>query len=432
MMQSKYITIILCALVFVVACKQAELPDVKPTTVGINVKYDAAFGGAPAEGIEVHFKDVTSGNTYVEKTDNAGTLQFHRVPPGTYDISASIYMSPEEVLAFSGILLPDSAMFNATVANRRITASASSVDMVLKTGRSGDLIFKQLYYCGSSIQKGASFRDQFVEIYNNSADTLYADGICFAQLEGNVSNALPNPRPPYLLEDGRYNWQKSIGMPADIDANGDYVYTKSIFQFPGTGKQYPVAPGKSIILAQNAQNHKAPFTNPNGTVVTPEDPSLTVDLSHAEFEVFYGDGFASDVNNPEVTDMINFQKVNRDMVLDIMGRDAFILFRMPQPFNKYPDPEATVINSTTSFHFQVPDSMVLDAVECLHFTPARRGPKKLDANLDAGFVSVLSQYSSQALIRKQLRTVDGRIILQDTNNSTADFQLINPPKPKDF
>jgi hypothetical protein len=433
MMNLKYITIAFSVLAFAYSCKQAGTPDVKPTSVGISVKYDPAFGGIAAKGIEVRFKDVTTGNIFTEKTNEQGILEFHHVPPGNYDISASISLSPEEVLAFSGILLPDSAVFNATVTNKRITATANNLEMVLKTGRSGALVIKQLYYSGSSIQKGASLRDQFVEIYNNSADTLYADGLCFAQLKGTVSSTVPNPLPSWLLEDGRLNWQKSIGMPSEIDANADYVYTESIYQFPGTGREYPVAPGKSILLAQNAQNHKAPYTNPNGTVITPADPSLTVDLSHAEFEVYYGDGLASDINNPEVRDMINLQKQGKDMILDIQGRDAYALFRMPQePLLKYPSPEFTVINTKTTFHFQIPDSLVLDAVDCLHFTPARRGPKKLNANLDAGFVSILTQYSSQALIRKQLRTVDGRIILQDTNNSTADFQLISPAKPKEF
>ncbi|RPD39655.1 DUF4876 domain-containing protein [Chitinophaga barathri] len=432
-MSFKHTILFFCALSFAAACKQAAVPDLKPTSVGISVKYDPAFGGMPAGGIEVHFKDVTTGNLYMEKTNTDGMLEFRHIPAGTYDISASIALSAEEVFEFSGILLPDSSIFNASVANKRITARANNVEMVLKTGRSGALIIKQLYYSGSSIQKGASLRDQFVEIYNNSADTLYADGLCFAQLKGTVSNVIPKPLPSWLFEDGRLNWQKSIGMPADIDANGTYVYTESLYQFPGNGNQYPVAPGKSILLAQNAQNHKAPYTNPNGTVITPEDPSLTVDLSRAEFEVFFGDGLASDINNPEVTDMINIQKQGKDMILDIQGRDAYVLFRMPlEPLKKYPSPEFTVINTKTTYHFQVPDSLVLDAVDCLHFTPARRGPKKLNANLDAGFVSILNQYSSQALIRKQLRTVDGRIILQDTNNSTADFQLISPAKPKEF
>ena len=45
------------------------------------------------------------------------------------------------------------------------------------------LIFKEIYYCGSRPEKGGVyFRDQFYEIYNNSADILYLDGIYFANL----------------------------------------------------------------------------------------------------------------------------------------------------------------------------------------------------------------------------------------------------------
>ena len=55
------------------------------------------------------------------------------------------------------------------------------------------LIFKEIYYCGSRPEKGGVyFRDQFYEIYNNSADILYLDGIYFANLTpGTATTKLP-------------------------------------------------------------------------------------------------------------------------------------------------------------------------------------------------------------------------------------------------
>lgn len=426
---------ILGFVVLAVACKRTGLPDVQPTDIGVILAFDAEFGGAKASGVPVSLRNIITGQHYVQNTDPNGALNFSAIPAGTYDIAATVHLSPKDVMAMSGILVEDTAIFNAVAAGYKISPHHNArFDLVLKTGRTGHFVFKEIYFSGSSLTKGAGLRDQFVEVWNNSGDTLYADGLCFAQLKGNVAAGVPNPLPAYMFSDGRYNWQKAIGMPADVDAN-KHIYTESIYRIPGTGKDVPVAPGKSIILASNAQNHQAPYRNPNGTVVTPEDPTLTVDLSKAEFEVFYGDGFASDVNNPDVPNAYVVQKQNKDMVLDIQGRDGYAIFYYPGDDmirKKYPDPTVALVNATTTFHIQIPDSLVVDAVDCLHYQPNRRAAKKLGANLDAGFVSVTNIYSSQSFIRKQLRTVNGRIILQDSNNSSADFQLVSPAKPKKF
>ena len=66
-----------------------------------------------------------------------------------------------------------------------------------------------------------------------------------------------------------YQWEVGEGKNPD-----DYIYCGAVWQIPaeGNGKNYPVAPGESIIIAQIAQNH---------TVIKPTSP---VDLSKAEFE----------------------------------------------------------------------------------------------------------------------------------------------------
>jgi hypothetical protein len=432
-----HIFIIIAILTGALACKRAWLPDIKPSEIGVSVKYDDTYGGGAASNLPVQLYNTATTVSYMRTTNANGLIELEGVPAGLYDISATKKLSPEEMLEKTGLLVEDSAIFNAAANGQRIKASAENmIQLVLKTGRTGSLVLKQVYYTGSHLNKGAALRDQFVEIFNNTEDTLYADGLCFAQLKGVVTNVIPSPLPPYLYPNGAFNWQKSIGMPSDIDANKDYIYTEGIYRVPGMGKQYPVAPGQSFIIAQNAQNHKAPFKNPNGTVVTPEDPSLTVDLSQAEFEVFHGDGFVSDIDNPDIPNMDIVQKQNKDMILDVQGRDGYAIFYYKGDLHnlkRYPDPSVPVINATTTLFAQIPDSLVIDAIDCLHFTPSRRGPKRLPDNLDAGFVSAPAGiYSSQSVIRKQLRTVNGRIILQDTNNSSADFINSIPAKPKAF
>jgi hypothetical protein len=85
---------------------------------------------------------------------------------------------------------------------------------------------------------------------------------------------------------------------------------------------------------------------------------------------------------------------------------------------------------------QVPkkDIQVLDAVEMQQTPLNKRGPKRISLDLDAGFNFVSNgAYSSQALLRKTQQRTGGRVILQDTNNSSVDFITIKAdPSKKAF
>lgn len=62
----------------------------------------------------------------------------------------------------------------------------------------------------------------------------------------------------------------------------------------------------------------------------------------------------------------------------------------------------------------------------MHPTESKRVPKRLPNVLDAVRTFVpAGQYSSQSLVRKTLKTVNGRRILKDTNNSSEDFGYLN-------
>src|SRR5690606_10834494 len=104
---------------------------------------------------------------------------------------------------------------------------------------------KQVYYAGSDTRNGAVFRDQFVELYNNTDQTLYADGLHIARLWGKQR---VNDEKHHFQVNGQFDWSKSVGMPAGIDANADYVYLRDLLRIPGGGSDYPVQSGESIII----------------------------------------------------------------------------------------------------------------------------------------------------------------------------------------
>lgn len=204
---------------------------------------------------------------------------------------------------------------------------------------------------------------------------------------------------------------------------------------PGNGKTYPVEPGKSIVIAQNALNHKAPFIGNNGKEVAIKNPDLTVDLSKANFEVYFGDipgktPFATDIDNPAVPNVEILDYAGNDWILDNLGRDAYVIFKHAnrsdvENLKSYAEPSISVPTSTAKKYRQLPVGWIMDAVEVQPNTKDARIPKKLTASQDAGFTfAPLGGYSSQSVIRKTEKTNNGVRKLKDTNNSTEDFIAI--------
>jgi Protein of unknown function (DUF4876) len=410
-------------------------PETPAASAQVSVSFDAAYASQAAGTVEVKLENINTRESQTATTNAQGQATFGSIPAGAYNVTARLEMSPAQFLAFAGTQVSAPVLFQATAQNQTITpGQINAVALTLKAGTTGELLIKQLYYSGSDRVNGALFRDQFIELYNNTDAVLYADGLYLAQVEGNRS-VPTGALPAFLLPSGQYDWSKSIGMPATVRANEDFVYTRTLFQIPGSGQQYPVQPGQSIVVAQTALNHKAPYTGTGGTAVTVRDPSLTIDLSNASFEAYYNRGLDSDLDNPAVPNLRLVQTFGSDMILDNTGRDGFAIFRSntdAATFNKYPRPNTTSITANTVYYYQVPKSILLDAVECQE-SPTQLLPKKFTAELDAGYAHCpRGSYSSQSVIRKVARTFGTRRILQDTNNSTNDFQALNLPTPFGF
>lgn len=120
--------------------------------------------------------------------------------------------------------------------------------------------------------------DQYIRIHNNSAETLYADGLII--LESKFLTVTKWDYTPNIMDEA--------------------MTVQVIAMIPGTGKDYPVLPGESITICDNAMNHKE--ANPG-----------SADLSNADFEWYTQSTSASnpDVDNPDVPNlemMYNYTK----------------------------------------------------------------------------------------------------------------------------
>lgn len=435
----KKLLLLFVTLASLAACKK-DRPET--STVDLQVQVSSSITAAedqdfPFADVQVTLTNLRNQSTSVLAPDASGKLVFSGIAAGDYNINAAVTISRTDYAALSGTDPGADVSFNASQNNLSIPVGFSeTLQLELVNGTSGRFLIKQVYYAGSSTKDGAVFRDQFIEIYNNTGEVLYADGLYVSRLTGKQSK--PDGKEHYQAN-GQLDWSKSPDMPADIDANKDYVYLRDLFQIPGSGSQYPVNPGESIIIAQNAMNHKIPFTNNSGKEVSVNNPDLTIDLSGADFEVYFGDIpghklFASDIDNPSVPNMNVVKYEGNDWILDNNGRDSYIIFKTPDDLDvnslpSYYQPSLSAPVESTKKYTQLPVDVIMDAVEVQPNLADDRIPKKLRPDFDAGFTFVSQgSYSSQAVIRKTADTENGRKILKDTNNSAEDFvvQKVNP------
>ena len=197
-----------------------------------------------------------------------------------------------------------------------------------------------------------------------------------------------------------------------------------VARVPGTGKEHPVLPGKSIILCDNAIDHT-------------EALSTSANLTNADFEWYTGGTSSNpDVDNPDVPnlDMI-FNYTKTVWLLAKQGNRAYAIGRIPENIsadNYIADYvyTANYVNSGVTLPvknaYQFPNEWIIDAVNL--------SPKTayvwnvVSPALDMGYSYIgegtaAVENAGKAVVRRtSYTTEDGRAVLQDTNNSSVDFK----------
>lgn len=412
--------------------------EIKPVPFTVNIKFDASKYPSVADkgvaNVTVILKNTATEDQIIGKTDENGELKLNAVLPGNYSVQAELQLKKSEyeqqigeetsyeIVHFGGF--DEKVIINANTPSKLVR---------ITSGNLGDLVIKQYYYAGSDTKLGANFRDQFIEVHNNSDQTIYADGLYLVFLEGNTNS---NPT-TYTLSNGQYDWSKTAGGAAA--ANTDYVYSNIFIKIPGNGSQYPILPGKSIVIAQTAINHKMPFDDINGTGVAIQEPDRTVDLSHADFETYLGDyntsigkkPFAWDIQNIMVPDMqvAYWSIASNDLILNVNSMLGLGILRATDAevagWQKVPSPKAP----TGNLFLQIPKNYIIDGIDITD--KEQKAPKDFPADIDASrtfIVNAVGQaeatFTGLSVIRKTKEIINGRVVLQDTNNSANDFVTI--------
>lgn len=274
-----------------------------------------------------------------------------------------------------------------------------------KNLNAGDFLIEEIFFTSTLVEATGKpdkyHGDQYVKITNNTDELLYADGIMF--MEAKINSALDHT----YVE----------------DIKPEYCGVQAVYVVPGSGKDVPVEPGKSILIANNAQNHNANNSN-------------SFDLTVADFE-WYDESSSSsvlDIDNPEVPNLDKWFCYTKSIwIMHDRGFYGYCIAIAPTDVNK--DSflsdykwEGKYINHTPAGDFEmnisnaykVPNSWVLDAVnlsvEEVFFTTS------FDSSLDAGYAHCGKtdkdpERYGKSVIRK--KDADGKLV--DTNNSTSDF-----------
>ena len=385
--------------IFLVGILASCKKDVTPTynlTIPLTFPTGFTLGSVP-DGTEVKLINALTGRETILVTAGGTGTVTTVLTEGTYDGSCS----------FTVKVGTDEYVFNGVLSKVVLSKDASVPMPLVLAKNTGGFILKEIYFAGSKTADAKTYySDQFHEIYNNSNETLYADGLCISVMEQTANN--PN-----------------VWVNADGTIMDKLPCTFQTWIIPGTGKEHPVLPGKSIVIAQDAIDHK---TDPNGNPLSP------VNLAKADWESYVA-ASGKDTDTPGVPNLTLMYTTSVSMVdwLHSVFGSAVILFRLPVAWETY---VADVTNfktkpgstSTTQF-LMIPKSYVIDAVEIVNADETKRY-KRLPTDLDAGYTYLDGgTYCSKSIRRKAKLVVEGRVIYKDTNNSTADFLHDLTPTP---
>jgi len=329
-----------------------------------------------------------------DSTDAAGEATLVGLLEGTWAISvlrpltdaerAVLDSADQDVTGFGGAV-----QVPVSIATRTAMLEALA-------GRQGTLVFSEIYAPNGELPKQSA---QYIEVYNNSFETLYLDGKIIGRSMGFVS-------------DGNFSCSASARWREDPAG----IWTRLLWAFPGTGQTYPLPPGGTAVIATDAIDH--------GAIL----PGL-LDLSQADFE-FIG---ASDVDNPAVPNMVNFPGWSDHG--DPIGHGPFwvsvlsIFLADPVHPDSLPVDHLPVVGSR---HVRIPADRILDVVTSGSTPQTKTGPPWcahfVHPSFDGGFAQLMTYFTDVSTARLSQGAPESRL-LQRTRVSSADFAHRTPPTP---
>ena len=218
--------------------------------------------------------------------------------------------------------------------------------------------------------------------------------------------------------------QKDIDVAVDALKFAKHKRIHTGWQFGGNGTSFPLAPGADAVIAVNgAIDHAAQYP-------------LSVNLNKPGYFACYNNVYYwNTMYHPAPGDQIS-----RDHYLDVVIKlgqanaytfsifsPATVIFKAQDTtIQEYVQQTGSVIQkpgSTVDQVIKIPLDWVIDGVE-VYYGGSSSNKKRISPSIDAGYVSQSALYDGRSLHRRvdeEASKEAGYEILEDTNNSSADF-----------
>lgn len=323
---------------------------------------------------------------------------------GSFDLVGGIY--DVEVTAVASINTLNYTFFGKTSSVVITNAKPQfAVSVYARNVSSPDFVIEEIFFTGTLYPTGSQYNgDNYIKIFNNTDHTLYADGLG-------------------IVESKFTSTQKYDYTP---DIRQDTMAVQALYVIPGGGTDYPVEPGKSLIICDIGIDHKV--TNAN-----------SFDLSMADFEWYDVSTVASvtDIDGEGVSNLDKWYCYTASIFsFHNRGFKSYAIVRIPSEVSKqqylndfyYSYTYGVVTDygvlQHSNYAYKMPNAWIVDGVNCS--VESNRTWDILPANIDAGWthcgeVDGDKNRYFKSVRRKLLTTIDGRRVLQDTNNSSDDF-----------
>lgn len=386
----------LMALLFLNACSDSEDEVAQNFNVTVTLTAGDGITLTNINDLEVTAVNLTTSKEQTATPSN-GSVSFS-LPTGRYDFRATGTYEGSDV--------------NGVANNVNVAADQTVPLTVSYAAANSTLIFKEVYFSGV---KDYYFKDGFYEIYNNSDEVQYLDGVIL----GIVDEGMPV---------NTYEPTNSIW----VDANGNlldrYPMANYTMYFPGNGTEHPLQPGKSVVVAAYPIDHSS-------RELGDSDSPSPVNLSRANWDIFCGSYSPIDIDVPNIPNLeYAFHTFGIEFMPSTSGQ-ALILAKLPNG-QKVADFVANADNfmtapGKTQDHLMIPSDYVIDGIEIVR-APVNERYKNLLPKTDMGMAWVDgsnngsladASYSGKSLRRKVASVENGITKFKDTNNSSVDFIL---------
>lgn len=356
------------------------------------------------EGLNIVDQELKQTNLTTGKTESFTDFEGINLMEGLYDCSYSAHVTyvakntDGEESEVKGILSGKAENVEITSNSKKITVETAL------TFESDDFIFEEIFFAGTLRSSGSQYYgDSYIKIYNNTDHVLYADGLAFCE--------------------SKFKSTQYFDYSPDI--RKDTMTIWSLYVIPGSGKEHPVMPGQSLLLCDTGIDHRT--ANPN-----------SIDLSHADFEWYDVSTQPDhmDIDSPTVPNLDKWYCYTESFyVLHNRGYTSFALARIPIGKEEYLQKYKYTYRYTQYLPagtfpmqqeaYKMPNAWIVDGVNCS--VEAKRLWNILPPALDAGWTHCgkidgdKTRYFRSVRRKLQYLNTDGTMHLQDTNNSTEDF-----------